>query len=166
MISKAMQVITKVLEDALQAERPESPPPVRMGRVSEAEVGNGTGLVLSLVNLGVDSPQPSRAPGGKAALPDLRLTVLIAAGPDNGYDESLDLLSTALRHLHGNPVLTAANHPPMAGTFERLNIQPLSLDLERLRGLWSLQGAPYCPSLAYEIRVQPTAPEKGAGAAT
>lgn len=156
MISHAMNILTAAVQEALHAEFPESRPPVRLGRVTEASAQGNTGLVLSLVNVGVD---PGQAPRGAAAapgaLPAIRLTVLIAAGPGNGYADSLDLLSAAVRHLHMHPVLTRANCPALSDAFDRISIAPLSLDLERLRGLWSLQGAPYCPSLAYEIRVQP-----------
>jgi hypothetical protein len=164
MISHAMQVLTDILNFALQDRQRGDAPIVHMGRVTENRAGTDTSLILTLVNLSVDS---TLATTTRSKISDtttfrstpplsLGLSVLLSAKPGTDYAKSLELLSTVLHYLHTTPEMTAATHPTLEGKFEKIAIAPLSLALDELRELWALQSAPYQPSLAYEVRAHPT----------
>lgn len=77
----------------------------------------------------------------------LNLYVLFAAVfSEKQYDESLQVLSTALHFLQKNKNYT------VEGTNIQLAIEPVNLSFSELSNLWSICGSSYFPSVLCKIR--------------
>ena len=84
----------------------------------------------------------------------LNLLVLISANyrPEN-YLEALQALSAAIGYFQGKAVFTPANTPGLPERIEKVNVEPVELDMGEFGHLWTALGSSHLPSVLYRLRM-------------
>lgn len=85
--------------------------------------------------------------------PEVRLNLyLLFAANFARYDTALQHIEWVVAYFQSKRVFTPANSPRMPAGLNELAVDLYSLTLEQQNYLWSILGAKYLPSVAYQIR--------------
>lgn len=84
----------------------------------------------------------------------LNMHIMIGAYFDTSrYEQSLQLLSTAIQCFQELPVIDRENTPGMPETIEKLMLDIENISIRELSNLWGMLGGRYYPSILYRVRV-------------
>ena len=118
-------------------------------------------LALFVTNIAQD-PMPRHARGGPLGSGGIVTTaqpihldiyfMLAAAFEPDTYGEGLKILSSAVRYLQANPLMTRARVPDLPDGIGQLSIEISNLRNDELGQLWGNLGGRYLPSVHYKMR--------------
>lgn len=151
--------------DIIRAELAAGGIPSELGNIGEILSGTNTSdtnVVISLVNIEENrvsfDPQNYMRNGTELLLKNpavnLYLTLLFTPiRPEGGYGLSLQTLQNVIQFFQRKYVFDHSNTAGLDPGIEKLILEMVSLNLEKLQLLWAMLGGRYNPSVAYKIRM-------------
>ena len=116
-------------------------------------------IIITLLNIEEDIQHENIPPvtrrGGNTTPPYvINLYVLFSAFfSAANYKESLKHISLVLSFFKERPVFTAAHSPGLDKPIEKISIEIVNLDAEKLNYTWAALGAKYMPSVVYKLHI-------------
>jgi Pvc16 N-terminal domain len=158
MIHNALRVIADNLDQYLGNRFSQSSGIVEITPLGDAGEGAQTGsrerLSITLVN--IEQEKLGHKPNSH--IPSLPVTIylyiIIAADyPENNYEEALKLISAAIGFFQSNAVFNHQNTGNLDPSIDKLVFEMVSLSIQELSQLWSINGGKYLPSVVYKVRM-------------
>ncbi|MEP6711098.1 MAG: DUF4255 domain-containing protein [Ferruginibacter sp.] len=118
-------------------------------------------IVITLINIEEDLKLKNQTvitrPHDRGTQPaNIILTVLFSAyfSPGN-YTESLRFISFVISFFNENPVFTMTAVLPPDPSIQRLSVEMVNADAQKLHFTWTTLGAKYMPSVIYKVMIMP-----------
>lgn len=159
MIASVLQYIRLQLEDYLKRETETDDSLVKiagLGAHGSTSPVPDNGLTISVVNIENDKRIAHHAtpvrdrPYLSVAPFYLDISFLLSSSVNaDEYLQGLHLLSVAMNFFQNNPLFTTG----LPAGLEKLPVELVSIDMDRMNGLWLASGRAYRPSVMYKLRM-------------
>lgn len=120
--------------------------------------GNINRLMLTLVNIAMDSPKQFASPKSNTGTPSVQAPVyynlsILLSSNFTDYSASLKFLSSAISFFKAHPLFDHRNNPALHQSIVKLTVEFSPMNLQEMQTLWVGLGTKYIPSILLKVRM-------------